>query len=221
MRSYSKPHPDSVYNRVDFAHGFDPTELVVDPAVMNRGVTPEFSIQKIEREPLVSEDGEVTKREPLEIEVVRLKVAGDTCNEATLPVDDAIRARFQTEYDAWKGDREAMAIAGRRATSLKSWDQMPPGLADDLARRHINTIEHLAHLPDSAIGAIPFGRQWRDKAMGYLAAANEDVRFTELRDENAALRASLDQMSAEMQKTQNLMKSLIGGMGPSNGAKSQ
>jgi hypothetical protein len=72
--------------------------------------------------------------------------------------DYEIRKRFQTEYLAWKEDPEAIAIAGRRATPLRTWDQMPPGLADDLARRHIATIEHLAHLPDSAIGAIPFGR---------------------------------------------------------------
>ena len=57
--------------------------------------------------------------------------------------------------------------------------------------------------------------------MAYLAAANEDVRFTELRDENAALRASVEQMSAEMEKTQKLMASLIGGMsaGCASGAK--
>jgi peptidoglycan hydrolase CwlO-like protein len=134
-------------------------------------------------------------------------------------VDDEIRKRFQTEYLAWKQDPEAIAIASRRATSLKTWDQMPHQLADDLARRHITTIEDLAHLPDSAIGAIPFGRQWRDKAMAYLAAANEDARFTELRDENAALRASIDQMSAEIEKTQKLMRSLMGEIGPAGGVK--
>jgi hypothetical protein len=217
-RSYSKPHPDSVYNRVDFPHGFDPGQLVVSPAVMNRGITPEFYIEMSECEPLTNEDGETTERSPLEIEMVRLKIAGDTCNEAVLVVDDEIRSRFPTEYAAWKQDPEAIAIAARRATSLKTWEQMPPGLADDLARRHITTVEHLAHLPDSTIGAIPFGRQWRDKAMAYLAAANEDIRFSELWGENAALRASVDQMSAEMEKTQKLMRSLMGEM-TSNGAK--
>jgi hypothetical protein len=223
-RAYPKPHPDSVYNRADFPAGFDPTELVVDPRVNNRGVTPEFSIQTIEREPLTDEDGTVTGREPLEIEVVRLRVAGDTFSEAVLPVDDHLRERFSTEYRAWKADPEAIAIAARRATPLKTWEQMPPPLADDLARRHITTIEHLAHLPDSAIGAIPFGRQWRDKAMAYLAAANEDVRFTELKDENAALRASIDKVVAEnaammvqVQETQQLMRELMDGM--STGAK--
>jgi hypothetical protein len=218
-RAYSKPHPDSVYNRVDFPHGFDPGELVVSPEQMNRGVVPEFSIQKMECEDLVGEDGETTKREPLEVEVVRLRVAGDTCSEAVLPVTDEIRKRFPVEYRAWKEDPEALAISARRATPLRSWDQMPPGLADDLARRHISTVEHLAHLPDSAIGAIPFGRQWRDKAMGYLAAANEDARFSELKDENAGLRASLDKMAAEMAKTQALMRSLLGETSPANGAK--
>jgi hypothetical protein len=210
QRSYSKPHPDAVYNRVDFAAGFDPQELVVPLEQMNRGITPEFSIQLQPREDLVDEDGTVTKREPSEIEVVRLRIAGDTCNEAFLPVDDAIRARFQTEYRAWKEDPEAIAVAARRATPLASWDQMPAGLAADLSRRHITTIEHLAHLPDSAVSAIPFGRQWRDRALGYLAQANEDSRFSELRDENAALRASLDRMAAEMLKSQELMRQLLG-----------
>jgi hypothetical protein len=154
-RSYSAPHPSAVHNGVDFPHGFDPTELIVDPVAMNRGITPEFFIETIEREPL--EDGE--KREPLEIEMVRLKIAGDTCNEAVLPVDDEIRKRFQTEYRAWKNDAEAIAIASRRATPLKSWNEMPRPLADDLSRRHINTVESLAYLADTAVGAIPFGRQ--------------------------------------------------------------
>jgi hypothetical protein len=57
--------------------------------------------------------------------------------------------------------------------------------------------------------------------MAYLAAANEDVRFTELRDENAALRASMDQMTAEMEKTHRLMRSLLGGMNPAEGDISQ
>jgi hypothetical protein len=219
-RRYTKPHPDSVYNRVDFPIGFDPGQLVVDPAVMNRGITPEFYIEKTECEPLVNEDGEKTEREPLEIEMVRLKIAGDTCNEAVLVVDDEIRSRFPTEYAAWKQDPEAIAIAGRRATPLRSWDQMPPGLADDLSRRHITTIEHLAHLPDSAIGAIPFGCQWRDKAMAYLATANEDSRLVEMKNENAVMRASIDRMIAEnaamrvqVEETQALMRTMMGEMG--------
>jgi hypothetical protein len=219
QRSYSKPHPDSVYNRVDFPHGFDPGQLVVSPEQMNRGITPEFYIEKIERQPLTTDDGEV-ERGPLEIEMVRLKIAGDTCNEAVLPVDEEIKSRFPTEYAAWKNDAEAIAIAARRATPLRTWDQMPSGLADDLARRHITTIEHLAHLP--------FGRQWRDKAMAYLAAANEDARLTELKDENAALRASMDKMHEEFEKTQKLMQTMLGlssqmppAGSPTNGAKAQ
>jgi hypothetical protein len=130
-RSYSKPHPDSVYNRVDFPIGFDPGQLVVPEAVNNRGISPEFFIEKHEREPLIDEDGKAGEpRDPLEIEMVRLKIAGDTCNEAVLPVDDEIRARFPTQYAAWKNDAEAIAISARRATPLKSWDEMPPGLAD-------------------------------------------------------------------------------------------
>jgi hypothetical protein len=217
-RAYSKPHPDSVHNRNDYPIGFDPGQLMVSPEQMNRGVTPEFSIQRLECEDLVSDDGEVTKREPLEMEVVRLRVAGDTCSEAVLPVTDQIKSRFATEYAAWKNDAEAIAIAARRATSLKSWNEMPDQLADDLHRKHIDTVQHLAYLPDSAVASIPFGRMWRDKALAYLAAANEDARLTELKDENAALRASMDKMSAEMDKTHKLVQSLIG-MSPSNGAK--
>jgi hypothetical protein len=58
-RSYSKPHPDSVYNRIDFPIGFDPGQLVVPEAVNNRGISPEFFIEKHEREPLIDEDGKV------------------------------------------------------------------------------------------------------------------------------------------------------------------
>jgi hypothetical protein len=203
--------------RADFAAGFDPMELQVSQEVNNCGVQIEFFLEKLEREPITNEDGSIEKREPLEVECCRLKIAGDVCNQATLPVDDGIRKRFQTEYAAWKGDVEALATASRRATPLRTWAEMPSQLADDLARRHIVTIEHLAHLPDSAVSLFAFGRMWRDKALGYLAKANEDARFTELRDENAALHASLDAVTAEMEK---LRRAVLGETGPGlNGAK--
>jgi dynactin complex subunit len=42
----------------------------------------------------------------------------------------------------------------------------------------------------------------------YLAAANEDARFGELRDENAALRGNIDAMTAELEKMRKMVASV-------------
>jgi hypothetical protein len=202
---------DAAPERAAFPDDFDAMKLRVDPAVMNRGITPEFSIQRIEREPLIDEDGKPGEpREPLEFEVVRLRTAGDNCSEPVLPVTDEIRSRFSMQYNAWKNDGEAIAAASRRATSLKGWSEMQPELAADLERLNIFSVEDLAYLSDSAVSKFPHGRMWRDRALSFLAAANEDARFSELKDENAALREQLGQVMAEAQKTQALMRSLLG-----------
>jgi hypothetical protein len=74
----------------------------------NKGVTPIFSIEPV---PLFEADGKTPRPGPdgkcsIDMEFVRLLIAGDGLSEASAPVDDAIKERFSEEYQAWKENRE-------------------------------------------------------------------------------------------------------------------
>jgi hypothetical protein len=224
--SSQKWRPEAVRDLASFPPGFDMMKLQISEEQNNRGLEVEFFLETLEREDLVNEEnGEVTKREPLQEERIRIRVAGDSCNEFVGPVSAEHRERFKIQYQSWKGDHEARAVASRRATPLKSWDEpgMTPAFANDLERLNILSVESLAYLPDSAVTKFPRGRMWRDRALAFLSKANEDARFGELRDENAALRAQVDQITAQAEETQRMMRKLLGETGPAgpNGSKAQ
>jgi hypothetical protein len=110
IRAFSRPHPDAVRDIASFPLGFDPSELHVDPKIMNKGVRAEFFFERLECEPLKNEDGSITEREPIEDERVRIRVAGDVLTEFVGPVTDEIKKRFPEEYSRWKDDAEGLAV---------------------------------------------------------------------------------------------------------------
>jgi hypothetical protein len=150
--------------------------MPIDYAVMNRGVTPEFSLEK-------AGDGF--------IEIVILRTAGDNLNSPCLPVDDAIKARFEPEYSRWKS---ADAVDPR--TPLEAWGPLSKKQCAELVKHNVNFVEDLAAISDANTHILPDGRRMRDRAAAFLECHGDSKTLRELTAENKSMREELASLKA-------------------------
>lgn len=198
----------------------------IDWARQNKGITPVFSIETVERRFYVDADGKrvspkrdeldlagnwqmppgvVIASEKIEGEVVQLKVAGDHLGSPAHPVDGAIRERFAEQYESWKAGREM----AQRGHTLEEWpplfsrkhgDTPPPKLIAEMHARDLYTVEDLAAIPDAMLGLFHGDRVWRDKAIAWLADKEKFAVTDELAKENALQKARIEAMERQIAK---------------------
>lgn len=182
-------------------------DMPVDWKQHNRGVTPFFSIEPV---PLFEADGKTPRRGPdgkttVDMEFVRIVIAGDGLAEASMPVDDAIRGRFEDEYRAWKENREM----AHRGYSIEEWPAIfsishgnlpPPKQIAELHANNIFTVEDLAALSDVNLYAIHHGRELRQKAIAWLADKEGHAVTDKLAEQNAQMAGELEALRRQMAK---------------------
>ena len=149
----------------------------------NAGVTPCFFVDKVKRKEL---DGTETE---IEIEKVTIVVAGDILTECSLPVDDQLRARFVTQYRAWKDGKDISV-----GTPLSDCPFLTDRQRVYLEANNVFTAEDLAALSDYNIGNVMDGRELRDKATRWLKKRGA----SDLAAENASLKARLDALEQQV-----------------------
>jgi hypothetical protein len=159
-------------------------EMPRDFARENLGVTPIFALEKI-----VDEKTGATGF----IEVVSLRIAGDTLSEVLVPVDDAIKERFEAEYSAWK----AGADPNGGKTPLASWGVLNTKQIAELQRININFVEDVAALSDSNVSVLGVNPQrLRDRAIAFLSCGGDSLTLRQLQAENRAMKSEIAELRA-------------------------
>jgi len=166
-------------------------EIRRDLVKENRGIKPIFFLQQ---QDVFDEAGRHTGS--VEIECVKLIIAGDDLTRPILPVDDAIRERFADAYQAFLEEREA----GNTGTPLTALEGFPSEWVENLASYEIHSVEELSALSDANLHIQLGLRYWRDKAVEYLKGGPDRERVEKVEAENAALKERLLRLEAKFKK---------------------
>lgn len=171
-------------------------------AEMNKGITPMFFIEPVENAAKTAEEGR-----PMfdEMECVRLFIAGDPLSQAVNPVDASIKARFPAEYKRWKEDHEDRHISG---TPLRAWALLTPSQIKEFEAIGIFNVEGVASIADVNLSRSASLREWREKAIAYLAGAKDGAAITRYAEENLRLRDEIADLKDEMAKFADELKAL-------------
>ena len=110
---------------------------------------------------------------------------------------DGIWECLKGPYESWKQGNEAPLIG----TPLAAWSGVSPELAAVLKTRDILTVEDIVKMTDTQIekSGVPGMRIIRDQARAWEASKDSrktEAALTSLADENAALKAQMEEMRA-------------------------
>jgi hypothetical protein len=197
----------------DYLPSADPFATIdnftVNYADMNRGVTPVFMLATVPHDGLSEESGYPRF---INIECVRLLVAGDTLNSGVFPVTEEYKRRFADAYARWKAGAKERHIEG---TPLAQWPAMSTVHIKEFEALNVFTIEGLADVSDGNINRHVEGRKWRDMARAFLAQAKDSALAQKLAAENGRLMEKIE----EMQRDQIVLREKVEAMSAEDDTK--
>lgn len=101
-------------------------------------------------------------------EYVQILIPGNKCDIIDRPVQDKDIERWPEQYRRFK-ERKEQAVEG---TPLEAWPEMTPARIAALKDAHVQTVDQLANLPDSAKSTIgPDFHMLKQKAKRFLEGA--------------------------------------------------
>ena len=126
-----------------------------------------------------------------EAEYIEIRVCGNRDPQACRPATHADKQRFPRHYAAFKA-RTEMPEDG---FPLAEWPLINRSMVETLSFQHVKTVEQLANLNDSALGAIMGGQDFKRKAQEWLKDRNSN---DSLARENDTLKSQMAEMQAQM-----------------------
>lgn len=158
----------------------------------NDTARPRFYMQAVENKSASKTEGRPVFDER---EMVEIRIPGDRLAVHVNYVSDEHRKRWPDHYAAFKRG-EARAANG---TPLEHWPQITTGRVATLKALGILSVDELASVPDNVLPSIGMGaREMREQARAYLEAAAGGSGVSRVTAENAALKAQLDAMQAQI-----------------------
>lgn len=138
-----------------------------------------------------------------EVDYVEISVPGDRTNIVCKRVTEQHKREYAQQYAAFKaGDAEQLV-----GTPLAQWPGISRAQVKELEFFRCRTVEQLAELSDTSIGAIGPIRRLRDNAKAYLEAAKGLAPVSRLQgeldkalEETAALKQQLEELKNLMAK---------------------
>lgn len=127
------------------------------------------------------------------VEYVEIK-SGDKLDIKDRPVSRRDKIRFAARYKAWKAGRSTGAIG----LPLSQWPGITKGMMEELANHGVGTVEQLASMPDELLSRIGHVQALKQRAKDYLEQSKGLAPLTQMRAENAELKAQLDALQTQM-----------------------
>lgn len=141
-------------------------------------------------------------------EQVHIKFVGDTRKELVAPAHEkcirdpatnqwvSYAQLYHRHYDAFKSGEAAIG----EGTPIAELAFLTEARRAELRALHIHTAEALAQLDGTNLSRLGmFGRELKDQAQAYIQKAKDGALESRLSAENAALRAQLEALSAQVQ----------------------
>jgi hypothetical protein len=164
----------------------------IDYAPHNKGVTPVFFVESVIDHAASEKAGRAIY---IDMERVRINIAGDQFSSAVHPVDTAIIDRFEEAYAKWKRKGQ-VHVSG---TPLVKWPLATPRFIKEMEYLNIFSVDDLAAVADVNLDRFEDGRQWRDKAAAWLRSAKDGALAAQMAAENHRLREQLAGLAAKVE----------------------
>ncbi len=141
-------------------------------------------------------------------EMIRIRIAGDPKSVLVAPACSASSVRdpatnrwltyAQLHCEPYKAFKEGVEYTGS-GTPLSELPFVTRAKAEELRRLNVHTAEALAGLDGQNLQKIGMGaRQLKDQAEAWLARAEGSAEITRMAGENAALKAQMEALQAQL-----------------------
>jgi hypothetical protein len=171
----------------------------------DRRTFPTFSIEPVE---LPSESAAQGRPIYRDVEMVSIRIAGDSKTEVVRKVSDHMRRNeYRAEYEYWKRTQQ-QAVTG---TPLEQWPGASVSFIKTCKNVNVFSVEALAELGDSHLSNLGMdARTMQARAKAWLASAKDNAEAERLaaqnnalQDQIAMLQEQIKEMGARFSEIQN------------------
>lgn len=139
----------------------------------------------------------------VDTDMVRITTPGDSLSVIDTIATEHYRKRFPRQWDFYVSKKEGDQLTVGR-TPLSAWSKLSAAQVEELRHLKFYSVEDVANASDAALSNVGMiagmgGHAFRDAAQVYLRVAKDSSIALRMEQENAALRAEMDAMRAQMQ----------------------
>jgi hypothetical protein len=128
------------------------------------------------------------------VDMIKVYHPGEPLNVPERPVNENDKRRFRAQWDAYKEGKDQKV----EGTPLSVIFPGNPEIVKSLEVVHINTVQQLANISDTATQNMMFGFNLREKAKAYMEVASKGVQFHQFETERANLQQQIKELSEQV-----------------------
>ena len=177
---------------------------------------------KFYKRPVELKNESIAQGRPIfqEFDFIKILVPGDALTEIDTYVSDAHKTRFPIQWANYmnrQGSEESFS-----GTPITEWPQVSASQAEELKGIKFHTVESVAHCSDQQLQRIGMiagmsPHNFRERAKTFLNLAEESAgiskreeEITQLKEENAKIKAETEAKLAAMQEQMSALLSAVG-----------
>ena len=177
---------------------------------------------KFYKRPVELKNESIAQGRPIfqEFDFIKILVPGDALTEIDTYVSDAHKTRFPIQWANYmnrQGSEESFS-----GTPITEWPQVSASQAEELKGIKFHTVESVAHCSDQQLQKIGMiagmsPHNFRERAKTFLNLAEESAgiskreeEITQLKEENAKIKAETEAKLAAMQEQMSALLSAVG-----------
>lgn len=139
----------------------------------------------------------------VDTDMVRITTPGDPLSVIDTIATEHYRKRFPRQWDFYVSKKEGDQLTVGR-TPLAAWSKLSAAQVEELRHLKFYSVEDVANASDAALSNVGMiagmgGHAFRDAAQVYLRVAKDSSIALRMEQENAALRAQMEEMRQQMQ----------------------
>lgn len=139
----------------------------------------------------------------VDTDMVRITTPGDSLSVIDTIATEHYRKRFPRQWDFYVSKKEGDQMTVGR-TPLSAWAKLSAAQVEELRHLKFYSVEDVANASDAALSNVGMiagmgGHAFRDAAQVYLRVAKDSSIAVRMEQENAALRAQMEEMRQQMQ----------------------
>lgn len=138
----------------------------------------------------------------VDTDMVRITTPGDSLSIIDTIATEHYRKRFPRQWDFYVSKKEGDQLTVGR-TPLSAWSKLSAAQVEELRHLKFYSVEDVANASDAALSNVGMiagmgGHAFRDAAQVYLRVAKDSSIAVRMEQENAALRAQMEEMRQQM-----------------------
>lgn len=138
----------------------------------------------------------------VDTDMVRITTPGDSLSIIDTIATEHYRKRFPRQWDFYVSKKEGDQLTVGR-TPLSAWSKLSAAQVEELRHLKFYSVEDVANASDAALANVGMiagmgGHAFRDAAQVYLRVAKDSSVAVRMEQENAALRAQMEEMRQQM-----------------------